>query len=282
MCIAIYKPKNIDFPSKEILQNCFSNNPDGAGYMYTVNNCVHIRKGFMKFYDFWQSLKDTREKHGDRIPFVLHFRISTQAGVRRDCCHPYPLSDKMQDLRALKCKTKIGIAHNGIISLTSNGYHKTITYNDTMQFITDYLSLIIRDKNYYKNDNTRLLIERLAGSRLAILDSEGHCELIGNGWSEENGVYYSNTSYKERARIYTAYDSTLYNFNEYDFTLSENAPKSKTACDYYEWYLNQYGVYEFDDCDCPLTMEGDDSYCGKCANYYMCYYGGIEDENDGD
>lgn len=277
MCIAIYKPINSDFPSKATLKRCFAKNPDGAGYMYALNGCVYIRKGFMRFEDFWRSLKDIRAKNGDKLAYVLHFRISTQAGIRADCCHPYPLSEKMQDLRALKIKAKIGVAHNGIISLTSSGYHKTITYNDTMQFITDYLSLIIRDKNYYKDKNTLLLIERLVGSRLAILDGGGHCELIGEGWREDGGVWYSNASYQESAYTYTSNSA----YNKYYYTDYTEADASEFSQDYYSYYMNSDGMYELDEWDCPLTLDGDDSYCQKCTNYIACYIGIEEDgEND--
>ena len=30
MCIAVYSPKGVDIPSKDILYNCFVNNPDGT------------------------------------------------------------------------------------------------------------------------------------------------------------------------------------------------------------------------------------------------------------
>ena len=47
MCIIAIKPKDIDLPSKEYLENCFINNDDGAGFMYTENNKVKIYKGYM-------------------------------------------------------------------------------------------------------------------------------------------------------------------------------------------------------------------------------------------
>ena len=46
MCVICYKPKGIAFPEERILQNCFDNNPDGAGFMWPENGKVHIRKGF--------------------------------------------------------------------------------------------------------------------------------------------------------------------------------------------------------------------------------------------
>ena len=56
MCIIAIKPKNIDLPNKEYLENCFINNDDGAGFMYTKNNKVYIYKGYMDFDSFYKSV----------------------------------------------------------------------------------------------------------------------------------------------------------------------------------------------------------------------------------
>lgn len=197
MCIIAYKPENIAFPAKKTLAACFTNNPDGAGFMYAYAHRVHILKGFQTFAAFWSALKAARAVTGDGAAYVLHFRISTQAGTRPDCCHPFPISSNMDDLRALRTTCSIGLAHNGIIHACSD-YRPGITYSDTMQFIAQYASLIIRRRTYYKSAAALELLRRLSGSRLAILDGCGHCELIGDGWTADRGVYYSNSSYKPR------------------------------------------------------------------------------------
>lgn len=199
MCIIAYKPEAANFPTKATLQTCFANNPDGAGFMYAAHGAVYIEKGFATFNAFWRALKAARAEHGDRIACIMHFRIATQGGTKPECTHPFPLSPNMDDLRLLHASTDIGIAHNGIIPLTTS-YYKAVNYSDTMLFIADYLSLIIKRRDYYKDADTLLLIERLCESKLAILDYTGHCELIGRGWINDGGLYYSNTSYKESRR----------------------------------------------------------------------------------
>lgn len=264
MCIAIYKPSEADFPTKSTLRTCFENNPDGAGFMLADGKRVQIEKGFMSFKPFWRALQAARKRYGDQRSFVLHFRITTQAGVRPDCTHPFPLSSDMDDLRALKSSAEIGIAHNGIIHLTSSYYQQTITYNDTMKFITEYLSLIIKDRQYHKNPDTLTLIERLAGSRLAIMDGGGKCILIGNGWRKDGGVWYSNDTYKPTLKTAVA---SYYKPYSYDIGATSKASTSTTAKKY-----NVYkGLYEFDNLDCPATKDGDTSYCQRCASYYDCW-----------
>ena len=154
-----------------------------------------------------------------------------------------------------------------------------------MEFITDYLALIIRNREYYKDKCTLKLIERLAGSRLAILDHTGHCELIGNGWHQSNydECYYSNTSYLARKYTYpdittapTAPLKTPYSafslFDEYVYTPDSAIDEESEISAYYEQLLNSdTGLYEFDGFDCPATASGDCSYCDMCANQGACY-----------
>ena len=180
MCVICVKPTDTLFPSKETLQNCFINNDDGAGFMYTFQDKVHIQKGLMTFESFWNCLEQARQKTGDNVPYVMHFRISTQ-GHHKECTHPFPLSSKMEHLKKLKGTCSIGVAHNGIIRLTSDGAKD---YSDTMKFITDYLYCIVDgDKQWYKNNNKLKLVERLTeNNRLAILDAKSHIITIGKGW----------------------------------------------------------------------------------------------------
>ena len=259
MCIICYKPKNKKMVKYETIKTMYENNPDGAGFMYTYNGTVYGEKGFMSFDEFYRALK----KH-DRIwkqaPFVLHFRISTQAGINKECTHPFPLSSNMADLKRLTFSNDIGITHNGIIYLTSS-YNNKIQHSDTMEFITDYLSLIIQNVNYWKNDNTLTLIERLIDSKLAILDKTGHCELIGH-FVNVNGIYYSNDSYKKRT-----------------YTIKPTSKTSTTKC--YTTYLDDivWDGCEDDDWDskyyntysCPAYAYDDYSECNTCLHANTCW-----------
>lgn len=209
MCIIVVKNQGVDLPQKSVLQNCFTNNPDGCGYMYADGKEVHIRKGFMTFKAFEKDYDMINEKVGLKDKTVVyHFRISTQAGVNRECTHPYPLSKNMKNLKKLYLRCDTGIAHNGIISLTSS--YGVKDHNDTMEFITDYLSLIIKNDKFYEDKDTIKLIERLCGSKLAILDKTGHCTLVcGNSpqwkYDKKTGLYFSNSSYEERTFKYGSY-----------------------------------------------------------------------------
>lgn len=298
MCIIVVKNKGVKMPSKETLKICFENNPDGAGFMFNFNNRVYISKGYMTFDDFESAINKVDKKVNlEKCGLVMHFRISTQGGVNKKLCHPYPLSDNMKHLKKLFCKCNIGIAHNGIIDLTSSYYKKNIDHNDTMEFITDYLSLIIRNKNYYKDEKTLLLIERLCGSRLAILDTDAHIELIGEGWNENQGIWYSNTSWKEekvKPSKYFGYGS--YSYKDYgwcDDDFDYNG-KYNSAYDYdlldKSNKINFKSEFEFDGMwyymegtEADLENYDNEDYVGYCYDivegqrYQVAFY---RDENN--
>ncbi len=297
MCIAVYKPMGVDFPVKRVLKRCFYKNPDGAGFMVATGSDVEIHKGYMGFRSFWKALREARAKYGDDKAFVMHFRISTMGGIRQDGCHPFPLSREMDDLRKLESISDIGIAHNGIIELTtewgstysqyytkSYAARKTVDYSDTMKFITEYLSLIIKDRDYWKDDDTLDLIEKLCGSRLAILDGSGHCELLGRGWESCDGVWYSNGSYKP-TEITVKTEPIKEVINSNLSAITDNYWESwyeerygsfddfeyKSPYDPYSDYLDEDGLYDFSQSDCPATVDNDDSYCADCKQLCACW-----------
>jgi hypothetical protein len=291
MCIIAYKPLNVAFPEEYILQNCFDNNDDGAGFMYTFNGEVHIHKGYETFEKFMAALNKARAITGDKVPYVMHFRIATQ-GYERTMTHPFPLSSKMENLKRLHIKCSIGVAHNGILQITSDGAK---TYSDTMKFITDYLSNIIQSYDWYKNKRTKKLIEYLIdGSRLAILDAHSHCELMGKGWEKDNGIFYSNHSWAREkwAGFSGKWPRAWWDYDDYcdDFVwdkatgryVRRNAPKSaeakkadskadtkKTKDPWGEYYSDFTGRYYFED-NCPGVEDKDFSYCSQCANCIFC------------
>lgn len=200
MCVIIYKPKETNMPTFKTLESCFNHNEHGAGYMLPLNGEVVIRKGFMTFKEFINDLNTfvlNNKIDLKATPLVMHFRISTQAGVKKELCHPYPLANTYAPMRELISESKFGVAHNGIISLTTNRHD--LKNNDTMIFIKEYLTqLINNDLHYYKNDFKIKLIKALIGSnnKLAIMSSDGFVKLINHFYKDNDGCYYSNLNHK--------------------------------------------------------------------------------------
>lgn len=305
MCVIAYKPLNVAFPEERILKNCFENNDDGAGFMYAYKGKVYWQKGYESFPDFMEALNKARAITGDKAPYVMHFRIATQ-GYAKTMTHPFPLSAKMKDLKQLQGECEIGVAHNGILDITSDG---SKAYSDTMKFITDYLSVIIYGENWYKNKKTKKLIEYLiTGSRLAILDAKGHCELMGKGWVKDGDMYYSNSSYAREPYNYAGFrgkghwnddwwDDARYVLTPQQYakaradtrrTLHSSGTVSNAKADStgrpssapqpvkssgidWEYYRDAFTKkYYFSESWCPKSEDNLDTYCKDCANCWCC------------
>lgn len=213
MCIAIAKLEGQKFPSDAILRNCFDNNPDGAGFAYPVRNGVRIQKGYMT-WDAFKAALDRLKQHVDvdNIPMLLHFRIATHGTVDGAMTHPFPINYDEGALKKTDYVSDYAVIHNGIISMCSTGY-KSVGLSDTAIFIKDYLTLIATNPKWnYSADNMNL-IEKLIGSKMAVLDKCGHISHT-EGFEVFEGNMYSNTTYKENRKTYTKYHS--YDYDDYD------------------------------------------------------------------
>lgn len=193
MCVICVSKKGVRQPSMSEIKNMWDANPHGAGYMFARDGLVSIKKGFMTLDDFVDAIE--AEDFTDDDVVVYHFRISTQAGVTPEMTHPFPLSDDLKDMNLLDCICSVGIAHNGIIRLTSNNNKN---YSDTALFITEYLPALIRDTEDITDRRVKKIIKELAGSKLAMLNGEGEVSIIGDFYGIGCGLLFSNTSFQTR------------------------------------------------------------------------------------
>ena len=196
MCIICASPAGIRQPSKRQIETMFARNPHGAGYMFAKDGKVIIHKGFMNLDDLFRQLH--RENFTEDDPVVYHFRISTQAGGLPSMTHPFPLTSKLEYCEALDLRCSIGVAHNGIIRLTSNGSKK---YSDTALFITKYMSHLVRKKSDLEDQAIMDTLSILTESKLAILDGSGYIALVGR-FISEGGLMFSNQSFRENTVRY--------------------------------------------------------------------------------
>ena len=191
MCIICVSKSGIQQPTDATIRTMFRRNPHGAGYMYARDGKVTIHKGFMNIDDFLAAVHAEHFTVEDSV--VYHFRISTQAGVNPAMTHPFPLSNQPRMVRPLDLTCRCGIAHNGIIRLTSDPDNKV--YSDTAIFITDYLSQIIRRKVDLRDSDTLEYIWELAQSKFATMDGGGYVATIGH-FINDRGLLFSNDSYR--------------------------------------------------------------------------------------
>jgi hypothetical protein len=178
MCIAIYKPAD-KIISKETLERCFRSNPDGAGFMFNHNRKLVIEKGFFDFNSFYEEYVQHETKQ-----CVIHFRIKTHGVISSDNCHPFSVTPNL------------AFVHNGVIA----GYGYGKLKSDTMEFSEEVLTPIVSKfgKHIIRHEPFKALVEeRIGWSKLVFLDSSGNYEIYNSEkgyW--DDGVWYSNTSYK--------------------------------------------------------------------------------------
>ena len=191
MCIICVSPKRVRQPNVTTIRRMFQNNPDGAGYMVARDGKVIISKGFMNVDEYIEAIR--AEHFTAKDPVVYHFRISTQAGVNPQMTHPFPLSNRIEHMKVLDVECPCGVAHNGVIRLTTDPRNRE--YSDTALFIANYLSLIIREPGDLKDERVLKLIHRLAGSKLAIMDGDGYIATVGE-YINQKGLLFSNASFE--------------------------------------------------------------------------------------
>ena len=191
MCIICVSKSGVRQPSEQELRTMFQNNPHGAGYMVARHGMVTISKGYMTCGKFLNALRQEHFTEKDSV--VYHFRISTQAGVNPEMTHPFPLSNRLARMEKLDTTCRIGVAHNGIIRLTTDPNNHR--YSDTALFIAQYLTYLIKRREDQRDTRILDTIYRLAQSKFAILDGGGYVATVGE-FLNRDGLLFSNSSFQ--------------------------------------------------------------------------------------
>lgn len=269
MCIIVAKPKGKNLPAYDTLRNCWRNNSDGAGIMWAVDGKVHWVKGLMTWEDFVDEIYSLDE----RLPIVMHFRITTSGGTCPECTHPFPVSSNGKKLKKLRGKCNIAMAHNGIIDgmKTDDKAH----ISDTMAFVMKVVSpMRALCPDFTSNDDALTLLENVADSKLCFLEGTGDITTLGN-FIEDCGCLYSNSSYQYDWYAYTAPKRwNSYNWDKWDET-EDKWDETEDSVSWDNWSylgdltLEEYRAYlPFDEClDCHAmdycAFERDEPYCTR-------------------
>lgn len=191
MCIIAYKSEGVAMPSKQVLQNCFDNNNDGAGFMYLdrVTQKVIIDKGYMSWKPFWKAICEQGFSKKDVV--VMHFRFATAGLTCAGNTHPFPVTQDTDQLTMLWLSTELAVVHNGIFGKGEGDM------SDTMVYVRDiFAEPCVRDNidNYVMQT---LLCDYTHGSKLAFMREDGSVYLFGE-FIKHKGVHYSNDDYKRK------------------------------------------------------------------------------------
>lgn len=196
MCVICVSEKGKRQPTEAEIRMMFGKNPDGAGYMVAEGDNVRIEKGFMTLRSLMSALR--AENFGEDDVVVYHFRISTQAGVNPEMTQPFPLTDELKYTKALSLLCQCGVAHNGIIPLTSDPTEKE--YSDTAMFIAFYLSDMVQRRDDLDDEDVLEDIKTLIKSKMVLLDASGKLAYVGQFY--DFGALKCSNLYFIRERFY--------------------------------------------------------------------------------
>lgn len=192
MCVIVAMPPGVR-PSKEILRNCYDNNPDGWGIMYNGpyngSPAVWTIKEHSSFDRFWEAFEEVPNDS----TVGVHFRIRTHGPTNKDNCHPFEVNNGLW------------LMHNGVIPVETPNK----SYSDTWHFVEHNLKALIGPEadcsDLEDSDIFESLRKFTTGSRLMFLDRFGNTLLTSeSSWHgvAVNGtdkVFFSN-SYSHIAR----------------------------------------------------------------------------------
>lgn len=184
MCIAILNTPNVTF-SKDLIRNCWNNNNDGAGMIYTdtTNKVLHTHKEVQSFEAFYNKYIDVRRRF-PKSNVVLHFRISTSGGVNETNTHPFIINKSL------------AFVHNGIIT-DLNGIDAK--RSDTNLFNENVLKHL--GHNFLSNQGILLMIKKFIGSsKLLFLDADNNYTIVNEQMGKRDdkyqGCWFSNSTYE--------------------------------------------------------------------------------------
>jgi predicted glutamine amidotransferase len=244
MCIAVVNPKAVTL-KKQILQNCWDNNNDGAGILYVQNNKVVAKKemtDFNVFYGYYQEAK----RSGNDV--ILHFRIGTSGGVNEHNCHPFHVQDDTW------------FVHNGMLDVHVPA---NSPISDTQIFNNAFLKGLPRDFMY--NDTMLDLIEYSIGNgnKFIFFNELGHWRIVNEqAGTWDLGCWFSNKSYSY------SYKKPVYNNYNYGYGTayqpSSTIGYARTYNDWDDTYVADVkSTYKWDSDD-----KADQTMCESCCELH--------------
>lgn len=182
MCLIAYQPAESKRFAKSVFKNGWSDNPDGAGYMFSHAGILIIRKPFYKLKELWKAYKADHENYGQASAFVVHFRYATHGSDDAVNIHPHPLADG-----------KVGMVHNGILPFEPP--HKS-GISDTVFFCRTVLGN--RQPSFLMGNHCRSWLGEMIGrhNKLVFMDGKGRVSIVNpDSGMWDMGNWYSNRSY---------------------------------------------------------------------------------------
>lgn len=267
MCIICYKPQGVNLPSRDILKNCFDNNPDGAGIAILKHGSKSVKyvKGIFDFETLYEIL--TAENITKEDIAGIHFRIATNGAIEEKNCHPFYVSTDRKSAYSVNGTCKSVIFHNGVLSKKYSYDKKT---SDSYLFA---LALAEKEKSLMaKGKLAQFIANETQGSRILYIHADLSQMILTGDWIEDKttGCFFSNKSYS-----YSAWDRM------YQFYTPRKTPGKFTAWENSVFYPAESAHNGFSSFMCPycgdvvkikqISRTYDIWECGECGELFDSY-----------
>lgn len=264
MCLLVVcKPNAI--PKREELTEGACANPHGYGFAMIIDGKIFryrtmsARKAVGKFIHMRQQYPQGYA--------IWHARYATHGVKNEDNCHPFQVGDDVDTV----------LAHNGVLDTFIGKDDKR---SDTRIFAEDTLPKLggvtaLEDENLY-----RMIEGWASGSKIAVLTTNPKAEyqlyLINekSGHWDDNGVWWSNSSYKRSTYTTTTYykaDShPVVDTIAYDSTYDEEQAYYKELSEKPD--LDGYLVVDqCPMCEALIDIDISAEYCQYCEACMSCW-----------
>ena len=199
MCVILACKANK--PSRETIAKCYADNDDGAGIAWFTTkdgqfiNAETVTPETQLIAKYKKGLNENEVVkliEDTPLPFVVHFRASSVGGKNSLLTHPFEMTEKSELRTEGECDKLL--IHNGTFSdwkicLAAKGLTDPLTepMSDTRAIA------MISSKG---NDS---FIKKINRGKFVVVDCQAQkFRLIGDTFIEEDGIYYSNLSWKSK------------------------------------------------------------------------------------
>jgi hypothetical protein len=259
MCLLVVcKPNST--PSREDLRNGACSNPHGYGFAIVADGRI-ITERSMSAKKSIRRFLQLREQYPNGYA-IWHARYATHGVKNEQNCHPFQVGDDTQTY----------LAHNGVLdTFIATGDKRS----DTRVFAEDTLPKIggvsaLNDENIY-----RMVESWATGSKIAVLTvnpvAEYQLYLINEklGTWDDNGVWWSNSSYKRT--IYTYTPSVRQSDSVLGYADDEATYWEKQEA-YYNMYADDPTVIDMCPmCEAMISRDESETTCEFCASCLACF-----------
>jgi len=177
MCVIAVCEKKI--PPLDDLLLMEKANPDGGGLAWREKGKVLFEKG-LTAQEIHQKIKRLP------LPVVIHFRLGTSGGKCPELCHPFPIQEDVPLI--LKGEAKAVLFHNGIWRDWKELCLKTVIYHKK-KFPGGKMS-DTRAMAWFCSVHGESVLTLI--DEKVVVFTPSQITLYGNGWTEKNGIIYSN------------------------------------------------------------------------------------------